>query len=1769
MTKLKKIWKICWKLGVALLLLSLVLYLAIQLPSVQNFLKGRLVTYLENKLDTEVQIESIRLRLPESIVLSNLYLEDQQTDTLLYLKELAINFKLNKLLQKRIQFDQLILEDAYLKLNGDSTGNTNYDFIIKAFSSQEVTEKPSSPPSWDLTFNDARLRLKNIDFYFLDEEAQIKLNTKAGNWLGHIQEIDLFENIYHLHHLELNNSFVSIEIGDNETEEAVDSTSKIPLYDFVVHQIDLNQTQVNLALTDLHIQSTVEKVTSLQNALQLESDKLNIQIPDFTLAQGDFQYDIPSAPVISQGFDYNHFSLTDISLDIDDFDYQNLHINALLQKASANLNKSTVLQQLQSQFQFSPEELLLSAINLKVNNSDLLSEKVHLQYPFVSDKSLPLDSMHLDFEVDAKALQIADIAFFAPMVDSLDFIKNNSNRSLRAKAKGKGSFAQMQVEYFDIQSWNTNLNASGALQNILYPNELSFQLEVHRLNTTKEGITEWLPQDILPAYIELPDQVNLTGNIGGNLQNINTKIDGQTTRLNDSIPSKILATTTIQNALGPDSLYFDIQLDTFFTNRANLLAYLPRDSIPEYVTLPESLLLTGTTKGTLSNLQSDLQLFASRDGKTSQLSANGSIIDLLSLDSATFDLQLESISIERNEIQAYLPDSLLPEYFKLPVINKLNGIIKGRMDNFTTKVDFESNTGKWVVNATTEPDQSYKLDMGVQDFVLEEFFRNRYLDTLVGVSFAPWTINMKLEGRGYNLAEESKAELFMQIRKAEDVGVKGLIIEGILDDQYLYAIARSNEPELQLHSELALDYSESIPETELLVQLDKIDFQKLRLTDSLIQVSGSMNMQLNGYTMDTLFGGAKIKNLVLQYNEKSERVDSIATHINFDNGNNYLDVSSDLFNAELKGSFEYPRVVQALQQRILSFWPDYPDTLVGQTSDQFNFQLGLHRPEVLTIGIIPGLEELAPFQFSAKFDNAQSLLQAKSNIIYLTWYGTQVDNLAFNYDATEEQRDYSFQLQRVNYLDFLTVDNVEAYGHFEQNRWTTNFLVYDNNQRKRFDLKSFIQVHNNESFSLYLLPEQVLNYQKWSVSENNSLNLNKKKLTAGSWRFSRGKEAIELISLHEDHLEIRFDEFNLQLLSDIVQPGQEFVGGQLNGYLNIQEALSEARFNAKFSINNFSVMKAMLGDLQLTANNFDPNRLKTELAIKGNGNDIQFFGNYNVNNKIEVFDYDLKLNTVNLASVEPLSLGYLEKMQGLLKGDLAISGNVDQPALVGEIHFENTSFDVEMLKTNLRLGDEVIFFDANAIEFQNLKIFDARDNQGTVSAYLLTTNYRDFYLDTRVNAKDFQVLNTTEEDNDLYYGKLFVDGDVHLTGRLLQPIVDVTAQPKIDSEITYVYSAASNNLESHEGIVEFINPNEEISRPRAQQSLFLGSEDLNMTLKVKSAIDDKLKVRVITDPITGDYFEGKAKGDLNFTQYPNGKMELIGELEVIEGDYLLTYQDIIRRPFELEPGSTINWRGDPYNPTLNLKVKYKVRTSPYPIMASQQNNNDGTGTNRQTIAKQVFLVTLEVTGTANKTQIQTLIEYPNTEGNSQNAEVESAIQRINSDQSQQNTQAFALILFNGFIAQNINGTGSDWQITNLTGNVNTLISQQLNNLANRYIQFVDIDFGLDTYDQVQENGNGNTRRSDLRVSVSKRFLNDRLAISIDGVATTESGQEESASQAYLDNLTVEYSLTPDGRFRVKLYNQRDFDDFVGGTGIKVGGALIFSKDFNRIKLFGK
>ena len=68
---------------VSLFFLFVLIIVLIQTPPVQNFARGKIQSFLQDKLKTKVLIGKIDISFPNSVLLKNVYIEDQTKDTLL------------------------------------------------------------------------------------------------------------------------------------------------------------------------------------------------------------------------------------------------------------------------------------------------------------------------------------------------------------------------------------------------------------------------------------------------------------------------------------------------------------------------------------------------------------------------------------------------------------------------------------------------------------------------------------------------------------------------------------------------------------------------------------------------------------------------------------------------------------------------------------------------------------------------------------------------------------------------------------------------------------------------------------------------------------------------------------------------------------------------------------------------------------------------------------------------------------------------------------------------------------------------------------------------------------------------------------------------------------------------------------------------------------------------------------------------------------------------------------------------------------------------------------------------------------------------------------------------------------------------------------------------------------------------------------------------------------------------------------------------------
>lgn len=183
--------------------------ISLNIPAVQDFVKGKAIAYLKNKTHTEVSLESIKIALPKDIVLNKFYMEDKKGDTLLYAQKLAVDISLFKLLSNKIEINNIELEKIranVTRINPDTT--FNFSFLLDAFMSEQ--KKPEEEVKKDTTstmkFSISKISLKDIGIVYRDDVAGNDVSVNLGEFQTNIKDFDLDNQHYVIKDLVLKNT---------------------------------------------------------------------------------------------------------------------------------------------------------------------------------------------------------------------------------------------------------------------------------------------------------------------------------------------------------------------------------------------------------------------------------------------------------------------------------------------------------------------------------------------------------------------------------------------------------------------------------------------------------------------------------------------------------------------------------------------------------------------------------------------------------------------------------------------------------------------------------------------------------------------------------------------------------------------------------------------------------------------------------------------------------------------------------------------------------------------------------------------------------------------------------------------------------------------------------------------------------------------------------------------------------------------------------------------------------------------------------------------------------------------------------------------------------------------------------------------------------------------------------------------------------------------------------------------------------------------------
>jgi hypothetical protein len=1148
-----------------------------------------------------------------------------------------------------------------------------------------------------------------------------------------------------------------------------------------------------------------------------------------------------------------------------------------------------------------------------------------------------------------------------------------------------------------------------------------------------------------------------------------------------------------------------------------------------------------------------------------RLAATGRIIGLPDAKKAWYNLTIKQLQLGVDDIRQSIPPGLLPKTIQLPERVTLKGTFKGKADNFKTNLALNSTFGAAKVSTTLDyrikNQGNYNGSVDLNDFDLGKLIKNPSIGKI--------TLTTQIKGKGFD-PKTAVAQINGRMSKGVLNGYpyRDLVLNGTIVNGHYNAKAVINDPNLVFDLVSEGDFGPKYPKVNMKLNVDIADLEKLNLHAGPLKLRGQVDAHIDTADLDYLNGKVTAHHLLFVNEKEQIQMDSITIIAKATAGKNSLAVQSQIIKATVDGQYQWSQVSTALMNSIERYYNLHPSAKKKITRpQQFAFTINIINDPVIT-KLLSEVKQLEPISIAGRYNSVNDTIIVNSSVPRLVYGSNTIINGFLKIDTKENTLVYQAGVDEIKNAQFC-VPKARIEGTLADNRLAYKLQLRDSKNKEQYTMAGTIQAASGRDELHLFSKDLMLNYEPWTIAESNLLRFGFNGLYANDFELQNGKSSIKLQSLSDAvnaPLLVNFTDFDIATLSGMVQQEAVAFGGLINGNVKLEDSSKNLLFTADLSIGNFAYKKQAIGDISLKVNNRLSDTYAVNMTLSGQGNQMVMDGSFR--NSERSFKLKLDMQYLNLSSIQPFTADQLTNSSGYVSGKFDIKGTIDKPKAIGELQFHDGAFTVTKLNSSFELLNDNIIFTEEGLVFKNFSLSDSEKNVLLLRGKIDTPNYRDFAFNVRVNANNFRVTNSTAKDNDLYYGKLYIDTRLRINGDLNKPIVDGNIKVNENTKFTIVLPQSDPAISDREGIVEFIDQDAPLVDERfaVQLDSINKSKFRSMNVSVAIEVDKKAELTMIVDKGNGDYLKLKGEAQLIAGIDESGKTTLTGRYALKEGYYEMTF-NFLKRKFEIKDGSYILWTGEPTSADINIIAMYKSLTAPIDLLGNQLGNVSTTV--RNTYKQRIpFETLLKMKGQLLSPEISFDIVLP--EGNyNVSSEIvtntRTKLEQLRQQPDELNKQVFALLLLNRFIGENPfaseAGTGTE---SLARQSVSKILSQQLNNLAADLVKGVEVDLNLESSDDyttgIREN------RTDLNVGVSKQLLNDRLKVTVGssfGIEGPAQANREATNIA--GDVSLNYQLSKDGRYMLRAYRKNEYQMALQGQVIETGLAFTIIMDYNKFR----
>ncbi|HLF63618.1 MAG TPA: translocation/assembly module TamB domain-containing protein [Saprospiraceae bacterium] len=1579
--------------------------------------------------------------------MEGVYFEDRQGDTLFAGEKLLADISVFKLLRNTLEVNELELHGitAYVHRSADSTFNFQYIIDSLVNESAGPVKKDSRPLV--ISLND--ILFERITLKYLDEPSATDIRVMLGYLDADVKKFDLDKQEFEVPKIVLKNSTATftqrkpLAVPESIEEDIAESGEPIP-FDLQLGTIDFE----NIHLTYTNAISDIVSRVDLGN-FSVQSDKLEWENKKVSLNEVNLRH-------------------SDISIVLGDLK----NTEVLKEEARKEVDVEADVWQIQ-----------ISAINLEDNG-----------FAF-NDNSIMPSSEGIDFS----HLGIQDLNLQAQNIVSAGNEFSVEMRSASFLEKSGFELKQLRGDLF-----------LGKTQG-------------HAKDLVLETKNSMLHADVQLRYTDL-DSLSIE-------------------------PEKIYQKTFIREST---------------IAMADILLLAPGLHDENY--FKEFSTEVVTLQADLDGKPGDLvirQLNFSGLGHT-KLMTSGTVRGLPDVEKAVFDLNINQFHTQSADMLAIVPGEIFPATIRLPEDIQVHGRFQGNIREFTVDINTNTSFGDAAINGTlglNEP-MRFQGEVEFSEFDIGQFLKQ---DSILSTISMQTTVNLRGMDTDSISGEFSGEVQHVGFRRYtyRDIRFSGEAHAGMMQ-----ALINMDDPNLKFELDASAHLTEnSFPALDFFLDLEHADLHPLHFLDRQLLLRGKAYGDFANIDPDSLDGTLALSDFTFADSARKVVLDTAYLASSASSDGDTLEFKSNFAQLNMSGNYQLTNLFPSITQSVAKYFGTTTEPPTGPMPSQ-NVELTMQISySPLFTQLDSSIGRFSPIEVKGNYSSDGDVLNLEGKSELIRYGPATIWSPHFDVKASDNTLIYTVAWDEAR-SDAISFWKTTLEGKAQDQEITAELNILDSLERKKFHMNALIDISGSQ-LALSLDPAGLLlDYDQWTISDDNKILIAEGELAVQNFTLSNGEQKLSINSEpfgFNNPIAFEFRDFQIETITEMISGDSLLAGGMINGSARLRDYFGSPVFTADMRIADFNYRQDTIGNIEMLIDNETANTLAAEVTIRNAGNHVDLKGRYFISN--EQIDLTMGIMRLELASLQTLSGGNFTNARGSLRGNLNITGTLMKPVVEGDLHFDSASVRVSALNAVYTLANEGIRFSNSDIHFDRFTIADEENNQVNLNGVVYTHTFTNFRFELDIDSKNFKVLDTKAQGNDLYYGTLYLDSRIRIRGGLNRPEItaDLTILDK--TNMTVIIPQTAPGIVEREGVVYFV----ELDNPRLDSVLTADLDTFNtfsvkgLVVFAKIHVTDESEFTLVIDQGNGDYLRLRGNAELSASLDPSGKINMTGNYILEEGIYALSF-NFLRRRFEIRKGSKITWNGEPTSGAVDITAVYPVEAAPIDLVDRQLAGATQAELNLYK-TKLPFELVLTLLGTLTKPEVSFDIELP--EGNYPVSPVvistlQSRLEQLSREESEVNKQAFALVLLNRFISEDPfkSMSGGTTAESYARQSVSKLLSQQLNDFTANLITGVDLNFDLESKEDYSTGQLQN--RTDLNVSASRRLLDDRITVTVGSNFDLEGAPQASEKATNIaGDISVEYQLSKDGRYLLRAYRKNEYQVAVEGHVVETGLSFVIQMDYDK------